>query len=108
MKRLHHAVVFQIEGSSYRLRKAAIGGHDHGALFVTRVDKSEEQIAAAGYHWEVADLVDDQQREAFQLREKAFVRARPAVSASAAASGLDPVEGCAAAASQEERRGLLY
>ena len=44
--------------------EATVGGEDHGALFVARVDKLEEQIAAAGNDRQVSDLVDDQQREA--------------------------------------------
>ena len=32
-------------------------------LFVPGVDELEEEIAAAGRDWEVADLVDDEQRE---------------------------------------------
>ena len=44
--------------------KAAIGGEDHGALFVAGVDELEEQIAAAGNDRQVADFVDDEQREA--------------------------------------------
>ena len=41
--------------------KAAIGGEDHGALFVAGVDELEEQIAAAGNDGQVADFVDDEQ-----------------------------------------------
>ena len=41
--------------------KAAIGGEDHGALFVAGVDELEEQIAAAGNDRQVADFVDDEQ-----------------------------------------------
>jgi hypothetical protein len=37
---------------------------DHRALFVPGVDELEEEIAAAGRDWEVADLVDDEQRDA--------------------------------------------
>ena len=44
--------------------KSAIGGQDHGALFVTGVDELKEEIAAAWHDWEVADLVDDEQGEA--------------------------------------------
>ena len=42
------------------LGKTAIGRHDHGALFVAGVDQLEEEIAAARYDRQVADLVDDQ------------------------------------------------
>jgi hypothetical protein len=41
--------------------KAAVGGEDHRAFFVARVDELEEQIAAAGRDRQVADLVDDEQ-----------------------------------------------
>jgi len=41
--------------------KAAVGGEDHGALFVTGVDELEEQITPTGGDGEVADLVDDEQ-----------------------------------------------
>jgi len=44
--------------------KAAIGGEDHGATLVARVDELEEQVAAAGDHRQVADLVDDKQGRA--------------------------------------------
>ena len=44
--------------------EAAIGGEDHGALFVTGVDELEEQIAAAGNDRQITDLVDDQESEA--------------------------------------------
>ena len=44
--------------------KAAIGGEDHGAFFVASIDELEEEIAAARYYRQIADLVDDQQREA--------------------------------------------
>ena len=41
--------------------EAAVGGEDHGALFVAGVDELEEEIAAAGNDRQVADLVDDQE-----------------------------------------------
>ena len=44
--------------------EAAVGGEDHRALLVAGVDELEEQIAAAGDDRQVADLVDDEQREA--------------------------------------------
>ena len=44
--------------------EAAVRGEDHGALLVAGVDELEEQIAAAGNDRQVADLVDDEQREA--------------------------------------------
>ena len=44
--------------------EAAVRGEDHGALFVASVDELEEEITAARNHRQVADLVDDQQREA--------------------------------------------
>jgi hypothetical protein len=46
------------------LGEAAVGGENHRALFVSDVDQLEEQIAAAGRHWQVADLVEDAQRGA--------------------------------------------
>ena len=46
------------------LGKTAIGGEDHGAFFVAGVDELEEQIATAGSDRQVADLIDDQKREA--------------------------------------------
>src|ERR1700719_1681509 len=46
--------------------KAAVGGEDHGALFVAGVDELEEQVAAAGGDRQVADLVDDEQPAAAQ------------------------------------------
>ena len=56
--------------------KAAVRGEDHRAFFVAGVDELEEQIAAAGDHRQVADLVDDEQREAAEvpdfLAQRAF------------------------------------
>ena len=56
--------------------EAAIGSQDHGALFVAGIDELEEQIAAAGDHRQVSDLVDDQQGEATEeanlLTQSAF------------------------------------
>jgi len=43
-------------------RKAAVRGEDHRPLFVARIDQLEEQIAAAKYNREIADLIDDQKR----------------------------------------------
>ena len=60
--------------------KAAVGGEDHGALLVAGVDELEEQIAAAGDDRQVADLVDDEQREAAEeadLLAQSCPRARP-------------------------------
>ena len=48
------------------LGEAAVGGQDHGALLVARVDELEEEIGAAGRDWQVADLVDDEQAAAAQ------------------------------------------
>ena len=42
--------------------KAAVGGEDHRAFLVARVDELEEQIAAAVSDRQVADLVDDEER----------------------------------------------
>ena len=44
--------------------EAAIAGEDHGAFFVSGVDQLEEQVGAAVGDWEIADLVDDQERGA--------------------------------------------
>ena len=44
--------------------EAAVRGEDHGSFFVSCIDELEEQIAAAGNDWQVADFVDDKQREA--------------------------------------------
>ena len=48
-------------------RKAAVGGEDHRAFLVASVDELEEQVAAAQDHRQVADLVDDEQREAAEV-----------------------------------------
>src|ERR1700722_4305917 len=45
-------------------RKTAVGGEDHGALFVPGIDELEEQMSAARNDRQVADLVDDQEHEA--------------------------------------------
>ena len=58
------------------LGKAAVGGQDHRAALVARVDQLEEQVAAAGDDRQVADLVDDQQRGA---AEEADALAQPAL-----------------------------
>lgn len=39
--------------------KAAVRGEDHRAFLVSRIDDLEEQVAAARYDREVADLIDD-------------------------------------------------
>jgi len=44
--------------------EASVRRQDHGAFFIAGVDELEEQIAAAGDHGQVADLVDDEQGEA--------------------------------------------
>ena len=49
--------------------EAAVGGEDHGALFVAGVDQLEEQVAAAGYDGQISDLVDDQQRGTAQIAD---------------------------------------
>src|SRR5436305_228418 len=51
------------------LSEAAVGGEDHRALFVAGVDELEEQIAAAGDDGQIADLVDDEQREAAEVSD---------------------------------------
>jgi hypothetical protein len=42
--------------------KAAVRGEDHCALLVAGIDQLEEQVATTGRDWQVADLIDDQQR----------------------------------------------
>jgi hypothetical protein len=58
------------------LGEATIGGQDHRAALVARVDQLEEQVATAGDDRLVADLVDDKQRkpavEADFLAQRAF------------------------------------
>ena len=44
--------------------KAAIGGQDHRAALIARIDQLEEQIAGTGADAEVPDLINDQQRRA--------------------------------------------
>jgi hypothetical protein len=44
-------------------RKAAVRSQDHGALLVSCIDELEEQITAAGNDRQVADFIDDEQRE---------------------------------------------
>ena len=41
--------------------EAAIGGEDGGALLVAGIDQLEEQVGAAGFDRQVADLIDDEQ-----------------------------------------------
>lgn len=43
------------------LCKAAVGGQDHRAFFIARVNELEEQIGATLRDWEVSDLIDNQQ-----------------------------------------------
>jgi len=66
--------------------KAAVGGEDHGAAFVARVDQLEEQVAGTGADREIADLVDDQQRGA---AEKADALAQAALAFGACQRGDD-------------------
>lgn len=47
--------------------KAAIGGEDHGASFVSYVDELEEEVSAARHDREIADLVDNKQGGAAQI-----------------------------------------
>lgn len=47
--------------------EARVGGEDHGALLIAGVDEQEEQIAAAGHDWQVADLVHDETRGAAEV-----------------------------------------
>ena len=44
--------------------EAAVRGEYHGAFFVSCIDELEEQIAATGNDGQVADFVDDKEREA--------------------------------------------
>ena len=60
--------------------EAAVGGEDHGALFVAGVDELEEQIAAAGNDRQVADFVDDKERCTAKIAH-AFAEAVPSRSA---------------------------
>jgi hypothetical protein len=46
--------------------KATIGGQDHGAALVARVDELEEQVAATLNDWQVPDLVNDEERRPAQ------------------------------------------
>ena len=41
--------------------KTPIGGKDGGALLVAGIDQLEEQVGAAGFDRQVADLIDDEQ-----------------------------------------------
>lgn len=56
--------------------KTPVRGEDHRSSFVPRIDQLEEQVAAAGCHRQVADLVNDEQRrpteEAYALAQSAF------------------------------------
>ena len=65
--------------------EAAVGGEDHRALFVAGIDELEEQIAAAGDDRQVADLVDDEQREAAEEADasRASVPSRSALASEA-------------------------
>ena len=87
--------------------EAAVGREDHRALFVSRVDQLEEQIAATRRDREVTDLVDHEQRRAAQepdlLAQHAFalglgedgdqVGERDEVDAPAGPDGLDRKRG---------------
>lgn len=42
--------------------EAAVRGQDHRAFFVAGIDQLEEQVATAGRHRQVSDLIDDEQR----------------------------------------------
>ena len=44
--------------------KASIGGENHGTFFVASTDQLKEQIGAFPGQWQVADLIDDEQRSA--------------------------------------------
>ena len=88
-------------------REAAVGGEDHGTLFITGVDELEEEITAAGGDGQIADFVYNEQRcttqEADFLAQRSLafglgkrsdqVRQRDKVDALARFDGLD-CEGC--------------
>jgi hypothetical protein len=73
------------------LGEAAVGGQDHGAFFVASVDQLEEQIAADGNDWQVADFIDDQEGGA---SEEPGTLAQGAFSLGLGERGDDLGEGC--------------
>ena len=48
---------------------AAIGGKDGSALLVTGIDELEEQVGAAGFDGQVADLIDDKQGDPVNIAQ---------------------------------------
>ena len=44
-------------------RERLVGGDDHAGAFVAAADEHEHQVGGLGVEWDVADLVDDQQRD---------------------------------------------
>ena len=48
--------------------KAAVGGQDHRAALIARIDQLEEQITGAGADAEVPNLINDQQRRAAEKK----------------------------------------
>src|SRR6187200_405762 len=58
------------------LGEAPVGGEDHRAALVARVDQLEEQAAAVGDDRQITDLIDDQQGSA---AEEADLVAQPAL-----------------------------
>ena len=68
----HHGVAEDLAP----LGEAPVGREDHRAPLVSSVDQLEEQAAAIGDDWQVADLIDDQERSA---AEEADLVAQPAL-----------------------------
>lgn len=42
---------------------------DHAGALVAARDEDEHEVGCGGVEWDVADLIDDQQRNAIQARE---------------------------------------
>lgn len=52
------------------LREGLVGGKDGGHLLVAPCDELKEQVSPLNIHWQIADLIDDEQfvfAEDFQL-----------------------------------------
>ena len=49
--------------------EAAIGGEHGGAFLVAGIDQLEEQVGAAGFDRQVADLIDDQQGDPVNIAQ---------------------------------------
>jgi len=56
------------------LRESAVGGEDHGTLFITGVDELEEEIPNAGVNGQTAGFVDHEER--CQTQEADFLAQR--------------------------------